>query len=678
MKMAFEALAQPGKIGKLELKNRIVFPPVNNNFTRAAFMTDESIEFYVARARGGCSLVIIEATSVDYPRSRSVLNPAISEDKYIPAIKKIADGCHEYGAKCFVQLSHVGRQTRKSVTGMDPIAPSPIASGAKFLYPDTPKVLTVPEIKEIVTLFGDAAIRSQKANLDGVELIMGHGYLMNNFLTAASNQRTDEYGGLKGGIKLCVEIIREIKERCGEDYPIVCRFNIDDFLMKDGNTPVEAALIAQELEKAGCDCISASGGMRDSDLNYADHTSGSPHAAWLHLTERIKKVVNIPVMAVKRLSAEEGEQAVKDGVCDFVLFGKQLIADEAYADKILENRLEDAIHCSSCCQGCYDVLWMKLPITCMVNPALGRKMEYLKERAARKGDKTVLVVGAGPAGCETALEAARKGHQVTLVERDGELGGTYGVCRKTSFKKEVGKVFENIGVALKKAGVDVRLNTPFSAALLDEIKPGVVVDATGSDFKPSRIEGADLPLVVNPVEALDGSKKVGKYVAVISCGYNCTWTCKVVSHPIPEDIVNLTTSESHACSAGHAAADVAEELALRGHKVFVITARDAFVPGMGYTNRGNMLKRYFQEGVTVSNDTKVKKIVPDGLICERDGMEFKVYADTVILSDGVQPRKGIEEAVSGRGIEFHRAGDADKIGNAMYAFHSGFELVDKI
>lgn len=673
--MTVTYMAEKGKIGKLELKNRIVFPPVNNNFTRAGYMTDESIEFYVARARGGCGLVIVEATSVDYPRSRSVLNPSIDDDKFIPAMKKIADGCHQYGAKCMVQISHVGRQTRKAVTGMDPIAPSAISSKAD-MYPDTPKVLTVPEIQEVVEMFGAGALRCQKAGMDGVEVIMGHGYLVNNFLCPVSNHRTDEYAGIKGGIRFATEIIKKIKERCGADFPVVCRYNIDDCLIKDGNGPVEAQLIAQALEKAGCDCINASAAMRDSDLNYGDHTSGSPLGAWLHFAERIRRVVSIPVMAVKRLTPDIAEEALRKGQADFICFGKQLIADPDFANKILENRPEDALHCSSCCQGCYDVLWQKLPITCMINPAVGRKEAYLKERAARKGNKKVLVVGAGPAGCETALEAAKKGHKVVLIDRADRIGGMYISTALTKCKHGVAKVFENMNVALRKIGVDIRLNTSFSEKVLAEIQPQVVVDATGSDFQKAKIEGADLPHVITPVEAIDGYRDIGQYVVIIACGHRCTWTCKVVSHPIPDDIVGLQTAETHACTAGHAAADVAEELALRGKKVSVITERDTFVPGMGFTNRGNMIKRYFQEGVTVANNIKVKKILPDHILCERDGMEFKVCADTVVISDSVRACGGIEEIVKKTNAEFYKAGDAATIGNALFAFHSGYEIVD--
>ena len=280
--MKYEALARPGKIGKMELKNRVVMAPLNNNYTHSAYMTDESVDFYVARARGGAGLVIIEATSVDYPRSRSVLNPSIDDDRYIPGFQKIAEGCHRYGAKVIVQLSHVGRQTRRSTTGMDPVAPSPIASKSP-LYPDTPHVLTAPEIEEIVEMFGQGAVRAKKAGLDGVELIFAHGYLANNFLTPISNQRTDEYGGIKGGVKFCVDIIRRIKDYCGEDYPVVCRINADDYIKEQGNSPVEAQLIAQRLEAAGADGFNVSAGMRDSELSFNDHTSGMERGAWIHL-----------------------------------------------------------------------------------------------------------------------------------------------------------------------------------------------------------------------------------------------------------------------------------------------------------------------------------------------------------------------------------------------------------
>jgi len=675
--MAFKALTQKGKIGNLEIKNRIVFPSINNNFTYKAFLTDESIDFYVSKAKGGAGLIITESTAVDYPYSRHVLNPAINEDMYLPVLKKVVDGCHEYGAKLFVQLTHSGRQTQKSATGYQIVGPSAIPSKSP-LYPEVPRALELDEIKYLIDRFGHSAYNAKSVGVDGIELILGHGYLMNNFLSPLSNERTDEYGGLTGGIKFCADVIKKIKEVCGADYPIICRINGDDYVKDKGNTIVEMMLVAQELEKVGADALNVSAGMRDSELSFNDHTPGQPRGAWIHLADRIKRVVNIPVMVIKRLSPELAEETIASGKADYACFGKQFIADSEFANKVLEGRPEDVIYCTSCCQGCYDILWQKRPITCMVNPSVGRKMTYLEARKEAKGDKRILVVGGGPSGCEAALELARKGHKVTLIEKTSALGGDFGYCKHTDRKKEVVDVFAYLGTAMKKAGVDVRLSTPFSSKLLEELGPEAVVDATGAKVKFPDMEGINLPIVVDAKQAIDGTKEIGEYVVVVSCGFNCTWTCRKVEEEIPDDVAGMKAFKSYACSAGHAAADVAEELALRGKKVAIIAGRDSFVPGMGFTNRGNMLKRFFPKNITVSGGIKVKKILEDGLLCEKDGVEFKVCADTVVMSVAVEPRKELEQELADFKGQVFRVGDSAQIGNAFTAFQSGYELADKL
>lgn len=673
--MKFDLLSKEGKIGSMVLKNRIVVPSINNNYTRGAFMTQRSVDSYIAKARGGAGLIITEATSVDYPRSRSVMNPAIDDDKYMPNLTAIASGCHKYGAKVVVQLSHVGRQTRRKSSGMDPVAPSPIG-GNSPLYPDKPRVLTIEDIHELVGMYGNAALRAKRCGYDGVEIIMGHGYLINNFLSPLSNQREDEYGGTMGGLKFCTEIIHQIKENCGADFPIICRINGDDFVQKNGNTLVEAIMIAQALERAGADAINVSGGMRDSELNFNDHTCGTPHGSWLPMAAQIRRSISIPVIAVKRITPELGEEALRTGQADFIAFGKQSIADPEFAGKILEEKLEDMVPCTSCCQGCYDKLWMWTPITCMLNPEVGMTEEELAARRALRGNSRILVVGAGPAGCETAIELARMGHWVTLIDRQDHIGGSYACCTQTTRKREAENALRYFAHRLEKLGVSVKLNTPFDGKMLNDCD--ILVDATGAEFRKPEGTDANAPLVLDPKEALNRLESLGKFVVIMACGYGCPWTCGVVHRPIPDDITNNVTSESYACSAGFAAADLAEELAERGVKVEIITPRDAFVQGMGFTNRNYMMKRFFTKNISVSTKVKVEKIVPGGLQCSKEGQSFFLAADSIIASQFLKPSNVLEDMAEERGRTYYKVGDCAKIGNAMLAIHSGFELAAKI
>jgi 2,4-dienoyl-CoA reductase (NADPH2) len=671
----FTKLSEPFKIGPMELKNRIVMPALNNNYTHKGFMTDLSVDFYASRARGGAGLITIEATSVDYPRSRSVLNPAIDDDRYIPMFKEIADGVHRYGSKIIVQLSHVGRQTRRSTTGMTPIAPSAVACTSP-LYPDTPRELSLDEIGDIIRRFGSAALRAQRAGLDGVEIIMGHGYLAHNFLAPVANLRTDEYGGIKGGIKFCSDIVKEIKRNCGNDFPVVCRISCDDFIMRGGNTPVEALMLASELERAGADAIHASAGMRDSELSYNDHTSASPRGGWTHLAERIKKAIGIPVIAVKRLTPELAEQILEEGEVDLVAFGKAFIADPDLANKILEGNLDDIVPCTSCCQGCYDVLWTYRPITCMLNPKVGRRLS--RDIPPPSRSKNVVVVGGGPAGCEAALVAAERGHRVTLLEKSSSLGGSYPICTHSPNKGEINRVFPYFSRVLKKNKVKVKTRVEFTPDMVEDYQPDVLILATGAEFRMPNIQGIESGHVMSPIEAITGSKETGKYVVIWTCSHHCTWTCGIKPQPIPDDIVGLKTKASYACAAGHAAVDTAEALAAQGKIVTIITERDALVPGMGYTNRGNFMKRFFQANIRVSNNVKVKGIEREGIVCEKEGIDFFLYADSLVVSVGMKPRDQLGEMVKGKVKELYSVGDCSRIGNALTAIHTAYDMAERI
>lgn len=672
-------LAQPGKFGTLELKNRLVMPAMCTNYTYQGHFTDEAVHYYGLRAKGGVGLIVIEAAAIDYPIGRSVINCAVSDDKYIPTLKKLTDEVHKNGAKISLQIMHSGRQSTSATGGTQPISCSAMAS-AQQLYKETPREMTTYEVRECIRQFGEAALRAKKAGFDTVEAHFAHGYLASSFLSPFLNMRTDEYGGMKGGLKFAHEVIRSIKEHCGEDYPVMARINGDDYFPDGGVTHIDSRMISVALVQAGVDCINISAGLRESNHNLHDQTAASPRGSWLYMAEGIKKTVNVPVMIAKRISEDMAEGVLESGQADFVCIGRPQIADPEYANKILDGRSDEILPCIWCSQGCFDVLWMLSPTTCLVNPAAGQLDETSLEalpQAEKK--KKVMVVGGGPSGCEAALIAAKRGHDVTLHEKEQRLGGAFRQSVPSPAKAENERLSVYMEKALPKAGVKVALGSAITPEIVEAEKPDAVVVAVGSDpAVPVKIPGHDLPNIVAVEDVMTGKAQVGQRVAIWTCSYLCSWTCGVKEEPIEGDLTGTKSKVSHACRAGYAAVDTAEYLASTGRLVSIVTERDAVVPGMGYTSRGYLMRRFYKANIRVCGESKVKEITAGGLKLEKYDYPFFLDADTIIVSVGERPRRDLAKALEGKVGELHVVGDGKKIGNAMTAVASGFDVAMKI
>ncbi|MEM3726324.1 MAG: NADH:flavin oxidoreductase, partial [Candidatus Bathyarchaeia archaeon] len=395
-------LFEPFQIGTMKLKNRIVMPPMGTNFSNEdGTVTQRLTNYHVERAKGGVGLIIVEGAYVEPRGKGSIKQLGVDHDNKIPGLRDLVTAVKANGAKVALQLFHGGRQSHSSIIGTQPVSASEVPCR---LTGETPRALTTSEIEELVEVFAEAARRVKEAGFDAVEIHGAHGYLINQFLSPLTNKRTDKYGGdVKKRARFLLEILERIREKVGESYPVLCRINGDDYI-EGGIKLEEAKIIAKMLEDGGVDALHISGGIYDSPIPVTTAPMALPHGVMVHLAAGIKKVVNVPVIAVGRLDDPKlAEEILQQGKADLVSMGRALLADPYLPKKIADGALDEINPCIACDE-CIGRLFFNEDIACTVNAALGREEEYRIEKA--KVRKRVLVVGGGPAGMEAARVSA--------------------------------------------------------------------------------------------------------------------------------------------------------------------------------------------------------------------------------------------------------------------------------
>ena len=646
---ALKNLFEPAEIGSMKIKNRIVMTPMGTNMAVDGYVNRKILDHYEARAKSGVGLIIVEVTGVDSPASKNTANMLmLDDDKYIAGMAELVKTIHRHGAKAVLQISHTGRGARQKITGVQPVAPSPIPmpfSSAIGYGGDMPRELTVAEIHVIERKYAYAAGRAKTAGFDGVMLHGTGYYLIAQFVSSTANVRQDEYGGdIEKRARFPLEVIEAVKENVGSDFPLLYKMSALEMGEGAGLTLNEAQRVAVMLQDAGVHALELAGMIWGIELNM-EPPPGEPRNMGLMISPFIKSVVTIPVIAEGRIAPEEGDKAIAEGKSDFIGMGRGLLADPRLPEKALAGRFDEIRPCIGCGR-CTDNQLMKgLGVMCSVNPAVGHEARAYGIYRAKKLKK-VAVIGGGPAGMEAARVAGLRGHRVTLYEKEERLGGQLNQAIVPPHKSNLAAYLEYLKGQMPLQHVDVRTGVKANIDTIKKLKPDAVVIATGVSMAKPDITGADKPFVLSARSLLDG-KETGIKVAVIGGG-----------------LVGCET---------------AEHLQKQGKQVTVIEMLDDIAGKMVYAQRTILEARLKAAGVTIFTGAKCKEITDDGVtVIAKSGEKLNIEAGTVIIAIGDRPNKALEYELKGVVHELHMAGDCvqpEGIAEAVAGGHKAALLI---
>ena len=646
-------LFNPGKIGRLTIKNRIVMAPMGISIgllESDGKISQRGIDYYAERAKGEVGLIIssfcFPTLEIEFgPLLKMGIVPLFRADipEVIPRLRELAEAVHDHGAKITIQLTAgFGRVILPMLLsmGLENVAPSKLPN--VWDLSKTTRELTTEEVEKLIKSFGTAAEIVAEAGIDAIELHGHEGYMLDQFMTSLWNKRTDRYGGdLDGRLRFALEIIENIKDKAEKDFPIIFRYAIKHYLEGGRDVP-ESLEIARSLERAGVDALHVDAGCYDNW--YWPHPPNyQPPGCMVDMAEAVKGVVKIPVITVGRLGYPKlADSVIREGKADFVALGRPLLSDPEWPLKAREGRLEDICPCIGCHEGCMGNVARGKSLSCAVNPACGNERK-LKIKPAEES-KSVLVVGGGIAGMEASRVATLRGHKVNLYEKSNHLGGHLIPGSVPKFKEDVALLREYYTNQLAKLGVKIELEKEVTPGLVEELKPEVVIIANGSvPFVPG-IPGIGKNIVVTAIDLLLGKKNAGDSVIVAGGGLVGTET--------------------------------ALYLAQQGRKVTIIEMMDDIIPDVFDPNKQHLLKLLAENYVNVLTDTRLARITDEGAIVvnKRCRYEAELKADTVVLALGQKPEKDLFKALEGKVQKLYAIGDCKKTGKIMNAVQSAFNI----
>ena len=664
-----DPLFEPITINTLTLDNRIYLPAMHLGMGVDYAVTDQIIDFYATRARGGAGLICAGFATVD-ELSGNTQNIGAHDDRFIPGLSQLASAIKDNGSKGAVQLNHAGRYNFSFfLEGKQPVAPSAIASR---LTKEVPKEMTVQEIEQTVDRFARAALRVKKAGFDAVEILSGTGYLISEFLSPLTNLRTDAYGGsLENRMRFGLQVMAAVRDAIGKDFPLIVRMNGNDF-MPGGNTREELKTYAKELAKGPVDALCINVGWHEARVPQI--VAQVPRGAFSYLAAGIKALVDVPVIASHRINdPATARDLLAKGHCDMVAMGRSLIADPMLPQKVKQGRENEIVHCIACAQGCFDNLFKLKQVECLCNPLAGHESTRVVEKTS--SPKKILVAGGGAAGMMAALTAKRRGHQVVLYENSSRLGGQLHLAAAPPGREAFAQFSKDLEAQLALEKIAVVLNTGVDGDLLEKEMPDAVVLATGAVPVKPPIPGIDLPHVVQAWDVLENRAAVGSRVAVIGGNAVGVETALFLAEKgaMPADVLKflfVNQAEDH---------KTLFDMAVTGStRIFVLEMLDKIGKDIGKSTKWGMMQDLGRCGIETMTSAKVTQITDTGVAFEQDGTYGDLAVDTVVVAAGSVSHNPLAAVVRGMGIACEVAGDANQVGTAFDAIHQGFAAGNRI
>ena len=638
-------LFEPGNIGRMSVKNRIVMAPMGIVGFRKpdGRLSQRGIDYYVARAKGGVGLIITGLFRVhrwlELPVNLPMVGYGMVDSRlYLGKLNELAEAVHDYGTKVAIQLTAgFGRVAPLDPQGTDVATPS---VAPRFWNSNVmTRELSTEEIERLVEAFEFAAKLLCDAGIDAIELHGHEGYLFDQFKTPLWNKRTDKYGGnIDGRLRFSLEVIEAIKRGAGADFPIIYRFGLTHHLA--GGREVDEGLeIARRLESAGVDALDVDAGCYET-WYWAHPPTTQPPGCMVDMAEMVKKVVKIPVMAVGKLGYRDlAESVLEEKKADFVILGRTLLADPEWPNKVKEDRLEDILPCIGDHE-CLKRITGGKYLSCTVNPTVGMEREFSITRADKQ--KSVLVIGGGPGGMEAARVAALRGHKVTLWEEGEILGGNLIPASIPDFKKDYRDLINYFATQIRKAGVSITMNRKATVELIEEINPDAVIIATGASSVTPEIPGIEKGNVVSAVDLLLGKIPDGETVLIIGGGLI---GCETALH-----------------------------LAQSGRKVTIVEASDDVARDMFRANRDHLLILLKENNVEILTGSRPLEILNEGVIIDTGGQRNTIAADTVVLALGFKSKDSFQEDLQGKVPEGYAIGDCVEPRKVINAIWEGFRI----